>query len=128
LKKKSLKLFLKDVGHIYIIKRISPLSGIVNQHAIVMEVVVAAVVCGGGDDDDDDYYEDYDDDDDHSHVRLVACHYSMSRPQVADGGDGLQIWKVAANMLNKKSGLQLSDRKSGRKPQMGALYKDKLAN
>jgi hypothetical protein len=27
----------------------------------------------------------------------------MARPQVADGGDGLQIWKVAANILNKKS-------------------------
>jgi hypothetical protein len=27
----------------------------------------------------------------------------MARPQVADGGDGLQIWRVAANILNKKS-------------------------
>jgi len=25
------------------------------------------------------------------------------RPQVADGGDGLQIWKVDANKLNKQS-------------------------
>jgi hypothetical protein len=24
-------------------------------------------------------------------------------PQVADGGDGLQIWRVAANILNKQS-------------------------
>jgi hypothetical protein len=27
----------------------------------------------------------------------------MTRPQVADGGDGLQIWRVAANILNKQS-------------------------
>jgi hypothetical protein len=35
----------------------------------------------------------------------VTCpaHHSMSRPQVADGGDTLQVWRVAANMLNKQS-------------------------
>jgi hypothetical protein len=27
----------------------------------------------------------------------------MARPQVADGGDGLQIWRAAQNILNKKS-------------------------
>jgi hypothetical protein len=27
----------------------------------------------------------------------------MARPQVADGGDGLQIWRVAENILNKLS-------------------------
>jgi len=27
----------------------------------------------------------------------------MACPQVADGGDGLQIWTVATNMLNKQS-------------------------
>jgi hypothetical protein len=27
---------------------------------------------------------------------------------VADGGDGLQIWRVAANILNKQSGLPSS--------------------
>jgi hypothetical protein len=26
-----------------------------------------------------------------------------ARPQVADRGDGLQIWRVAANILNKQS-------------------------
>jgi hypothetical protein len=26
-----------------------------------------------------------------------------ARPRVADGGDGLQIWRVAANILNKQS-------------------------
>jgi hypothetical protein len=27
----------------------------------------------------------------------------MARPQVADGGDGLQLWRVVANILNKQS-------------------------
>jgi hypothetical protein len=27
----------------------------------------------------------------------------MVRPQVADGGDNLQIWKVAAKIVNKQS-------------------------
>lgn len=27
----------------------------------------------------------------------------MARPQISDGGDGLHIWRVAANMLNKQS-------------------------
>jgi len=26
----------------------------------------------------------------------------MTHPQVADGGDGLQVWRVAANILNKQ--------------------------
>jgi hypothetical protein len=26
----------------------------------------------------------------------------LARPQVADGGEGLQIWRVAANILNKQ--------------------------
>jgi len=26
----------------------------------------------------------------------------MSRPRVADGADGFQVWRVAANMLNKQ--------------------------
>jgi hypothetical protein len=37
------------------------------------------------------------------HVKWVHCHHGMARPQFADRGDGLQIWRVAANMLNKKS-------------------------
>jgi hypothetical protein len=38
------------------------------------------------------------------HVRWVPCHHgTAARPQVADGGDGLQIWKVAANIMNKQS-------------------------
>jgi hypothetical protein len=35
--------------------------------------------------------------------RWVPCHHGMARPQVADGGNGLQIWRVAANILNKQS-------------------------
>jgi hypothetical protein len=27
----------------------------------------------------------------------------MMHPQVVDGGDGLQIWRVAANIMNKQS-------------------------
>jgi hypothetical protein len=34
-----------------------------------------------------------------SHVRWVPCHHGMARPQVADGGDSLQFWRVAANMF-----------------------------
>jgi hypothetical protein len=38
------------------------------------------------------------------HVKWVPRRHSMARPQVADGGDGLQIWRVAANiLLNKQS-------------------------
>jgi hypothetical protein len=36
-----------------------------------------------------------------SHVRWVHFHEGMARPQVADGGDGLQMWRVTENVLNK---------------------------
>jgi hypothetical protein len=36
------------------------------------------------------------------HVKWVHCHHSMARPRVADRGYGLQIWRVAANILNKQ--------------------------
>jgi hypothetical protein len=38
-----------------------------------------------------------------SHVRWVPCHHGMARSKVADGGGGLQIWRVAANILNRQS-------------------------
>jgi hypothetical protein len=38
-----------------------------------------------------------------SNVKRVVCHHGIARPQVADGEDGLQIWRVAANILNKQS-------------------------
>jgi hypothetical protein len=37
------------------------------------------------------------------HVKWVHCHHGMARPRVAVRGDGLQIWRVAANILNKQS-------------------------
>jgi hypothetical protein len=30
------------------------------------------------------------------------CHHGVVHPWVVDGGDGLQIWRVAANILNKQ--------------------------
>jgi hypothetical protein len=36
------------------------------------------------------------------------CYHGMARPRVAGGGDGLQIWRVAANILKKQS--QTADR------------------
>jgi hypothetical protein len=37
----------------------------------------------------------------------------MARPQVADGGDGLQTWRVAVNILNKQSRTAYRGRPSG---------------
>jgi hypothetical protein len=37
------------------------------------------------------------------HVNWVPCHHGMARHRVADTGVGLQIWRVAANILNKQS-------------------------
>jgi hypothetical protein len=36
-------------------------------------------------------------------VRWVSCHHGMACPEVADGGDTLQVWRDAANVLNKQS-------------------------
>jgi hypothetical protein len=36
-------------------------------------------------------------------VKWVPRHHGMARPQVADGGDALQIRRVAANISNKQS-------------------------
>ena len=36
-------------------------------------------------------------------VYVGPCPHGMARPQVADRGDGLQIWRVAANILTKQS-------------------------
>jgi hypothetical protein len=40
---------------------------------------------------------------DQIHVKWVHCHHGMARPRVADRGYGLQVWRVAANILNKQS-------------------------
>jgi hypothetical protein len=37
------------------------------------------------------------------HVTWVPHHHGMVLLQVADGGDSLQIWRVAANIFNKQS-------------------------
>jgi hypothetical protein len=37
------------------------------------------------------------------HVKWIHCHHGMARLRVADREDGLQIWRVAANILNKQS-------------------------
>jgi hypothetical protein len=31
------------------------------------------------------------------------CHHGMVHLQVVDGGEGLQIWRVIANILNKQT-------------------------
>jgi hypothetical protein len=36
------------------------------------------------------------------HFKWVPYHHGMG-PQIADRGDGRQIWRVSANILNKKS-------------------------
>jgi hypothetical protein len=33
----------------------------------------------------------------------VPCHHGMARPQVVDGGNGFQVWRVAANIVHKQS-------------------------
>jgi hypothetical protein len=33
----------------------------------------------------------------------VHSHHGMAPPEVVDGGDGLQIWRVAVNILNGQS-------------------------
>jgi hypothetical protein len=56
--------------------------------------------------------------------------HGMARPQVADGGDGLQVWRVAENILNKQS--QTVDTGSssslgvGRGTNNSSTYKNKL--
>jgi hypothetical protein len=36
------------------------------------------------------------------HVKWGPCHHGMALPRVAAVGDGLQLWKVDGNMLNKQ--------------------------
>jgi hypothetical protein len=38
-----------------------------------------------------------------SRVNWVLCHHGTARPQIPDGGEDLQIRRVAANVSNKKS-------------------------
>jgi hypothetical protein len=36
-------------------------------------------------------------------VLNVPCHQGTAQPQVENGEDSLQIWRVAANIVNKQS-------------------------
>jgi len=33
---------------------------------------------------------------------MGSCHHGVARSQVAIGGDGLQLWRVAVNIMNKQ--------------------------
>jgi hypothetical protein len=57
-------------------------------------------------------------------VRWVPCQNGMARPQVAYRGDGLQVWRVAANILNKRSQTANKMRSSGLG--VGSLAKNSL--
>jgi hypothetical protein len=46
---------------------------------------------------------------------MGTCYHGMMRLRVADGGNGFQIRRVAANMLNKQSGAE----HKGRPPAWG---------
>jgi hypothetical protein len=37
-------------------------------------------------------------------VNVGLCHHEVARPQVADGGHGLYIWRVAANEAKRPLG------------------------
>jgi hypothetical protein len=60
-----------------------------------------------------------------ANVNWVLCHV-MTRSQVANGKDGLQIWRVASNILNKQ--LQIADTgwSSTLGPGCGAYLKNSL--
>jgi hypothetical protein len=51
----------------------------------------------------------------YKYSEVGTCHCGISRPQVADGRNSLQIWKVSANILNKQ--LRTADR--GRSSSLG---------
>jgi hypothetical protein len=38
-----------------------------------------------------------------NHTKIFHRIYGMARPQVADGGDGLQAWRAAAYGWNKQA-------------------------
>jgi hypothetical protein len=40
----------------------------------------------------------------HINVKRAHYHHGMARPRVTDSGDGLQIWRVSANILNSSRG------------------------
>jgi hypothetical protein len=44
---------------------------------------------------------------------VVPCHHGMVRPRVRDGEDGLQVWRIAANIFNKRSPMSDKEWSSG---------------
>jgi hypothetical protein len=64
------------------------------------------------------------------HVMWVPCHHGVARAQVADEGDSLQIWRLAAKILNKQSRTAdkgwFSSLKVGCGANNSSLYKMKL--
>jgi hypothetical protein len=40
---------------------------------------------------------------------MWVCHHGLASPRVSDGGDGLQIWRVDENILNKQSQTALQE-------------------
>jgi hypothetical protein len=51
--------------------------------------------------------------------KWILYHHDMAYPQVADGEDGLQIWRITANIFNKQ--LQRADK--GGHPAGGLVWK-----
>ena len=40
----------------------------------------------------------------HPHnLQMDPCHHGMTSPRAVDEGDGLVVWRVAANVFNKQS-------------------------
>jgi len=50
------------------------------------------------------------------HIYVGPCHHGMMCPWVVDGGDSLQIWRVAANTFNN-----VMDSQQGVDLQVGGL-------
>jgi hypothetical protein len=38
------------------------------------------------------------------HIESVPCHCSIAHPRLVNGGEGIQIWRVAASILDKRRG------------------------
>jgi hypothetical protein len=53
------------------------------------------------------------------YIAWTPCHHGMVHPQFADGGDGLQLWRVAANTLNKQPQLQTADKERASSLEVG---------
>jgi hypothetical protein len=50
-----------------------------------------------------------------NHIKWITCNHDMARSWAEDGGDGLQIWMAAGNILKRQS--QIAD--EGRSSRFG---------